>query len=84
MVGGHFGATIADEEVVQEGLHRSGYSQILVSHAMPLMLIHSGSQYVTCPPEPISLRLASNLMIGITRVYGQQCQIHYSTCKGGY
>jgi len=31
---------------------------------------------VIAPPEPLSLRLSSNLMVGITRIYGQQCLLH--------
>ncbi|CAG8647312.1 18986_t:CDS:2, partial [Racocetra persica] len=35
-------------------------------------------EYVTSPPEPLALRLTSNLMIGITRVYDQQYHFYYS------
>mgnify|MGYP002789467071 CR=1 FL=1 len=31
------------------------------------------------PPEPLSLRLSSNLMMGVTRVYGQQFTFFCST-----
>lgn len=30
------------------------------------------------PPEPLSLRLSANLMVGVSRVYGQQCQFHWN------
>ncbi len=36
------------------------------------------SKFLEQPPEPLSLRLSSNLMIGVTRIYGQQW-IAYST-----
>ncbi|CAG8695998.1 24008_t:CDS:10 [Cetraspora pellucida] len=35
-------------------------------------------EYVTSPPEPLALRLTSNLMIGITRVYDQQYHFYYA------
>ncbi|CAG8457629.1 23100_t:CDS:10 [Gigaspora rosea] len=35
-------------------------------------------EYVTSPPEPLALRLTSNLMIGITRVYNQQYHFYYA------
>lgn len=38
-------------------------------------------KYVMAPPEPLSLRLASSLMIGIARVYGQQCQIYFADAQ---
>lgn len=34
--------------------------------------------YLAQPPQPLSLRLSASLMIGVSRVYGQQCQYHYS------
>ncbi|CAG8462848.1 27313_t:CDS:10 [Dentiscutata erythropus] len=35
-------------------------------------------EYVTSPPEPLALRLTSNLMIGISRVYNQQYHFYYA------
>ncbi|CAG8618365.1 7308_t:CDS:10 [Ambispora leptoticha] len=34
--------------------------------------------YIVSPPEPLALRLTSNLMIGITRVYFQQYTFYYT------
>lgn len=34
------------------------------------------------PPNPFSLRLSANLMIGVSRVYGQQCFYHMSDVQG--
>ncbi|POG82070.1 hypothetical protein GLOIN_2v1447417, partial [Rhizophagus irregularis DAOM 181602=DAOM 197198] len=39
-------------------------------------------EYVTTPPEPLALRLTSNLMIGITRVYHQQYHFYYTDVNG--
>jgi len=36
------------------------------------------SDFLASPPEPMALRLSSNLMIGITRVYNQQWHLYYS------
>jgi hypothetical protein len=38
--------------------------------------------FLAAPPEPLSLRLSANLMIGISRVYGQQCQYHMVDVQG--
>ncbi|RIA99009.1 Rec8 like protein [Glomus cerebriforme] len=38
--------------------------------------------YVTTPPEPLALRLISNLMIGITRIYNQQYHFYYTDVNG--
>ena len=38
--------------------------------------------FLLAPPEPLSLRLSANLMIGVSRVYGQQCQYHYGDVQG--
>lgn len=39
--------------------------------------IVAACEYLLDPPEPMSLRLSSSLMIGMTRVYGQQCNFFY-------
>ena len=36
------------------------------------------SEFLLHPPEPLSLRLASNLMVGVSRVYGQQVNFYAS------
>ena len=36
------------------------------------------SDFLLHPPEPLSLRLASNLMVGVSRVYGQQVNFYAS------
>lgn len=41
-------------------------------------LILCFSKYLEDPPEPLSLRLSSNLMVGITRIYGQQWTTYYT------
>ncbi|RUO95787.1 Rad21/Rec8-like protein, partial [Jimgerdemannia flammicorona] len=41
-----------------------------------LSMLHS--EYLTHPPEPLALRLTSNLMVGVARVYNQQYQFYYS------
>ena len=38
--------------------------------------------FLSSPPEPHSLRLSANLMIGVSRVYGQQCHYHMSDVQG--
>ncbi|CAG8583608.1 17745_t:CDS:10 [Acaulospora morrowiae] len=35
-------------------------------------------KFVSSPPEPLALRLTSNLMVGITRVYNQQYHFYYT------
>ncbi|CAG8434113.1 4730_t:CDS:10 [Ambispora gerdemannii] len=40
--------------------------------------VNTYSDYVVSPPEPLALRLTSNLMIGITRVYFQQYTFYYT------
>lgn len=39
-------------------------------------------RFLSCPPEPLSLRLQSNLMVGVSRVYGQQIAFYYSDVQG--
>lgn len=39
-------------------------------------------RFLASPPEPLSLRLQSNLMIGVSRVYGQQIAFYYSDVQG--
>ncbi|CAG8517599.1 8527_t:CDS:10 [Paraglomus brasilianum] len=34
--------------------------------------------YIVSPPEPLALRLTSNLMVGIARIYYQQYQFYYA------
>lgn len=36
------------------------------------------SKFLESPPEPMSLRLSSNLMIGVSRIYGQMWTCYYS------
>ena len=38
--------------------------------------------FLAAPPEPLSLRLSANLMIGVSRVYGQQCHYHMVDVRG--
>jgi meiotic recombination protein REC8, fungi type len=38
--------------------------------------------FLAAPPSPLSLRLSANLMIGVSRVYGQQWQYHMSDVQG--
>jgi len=39
-------------------------------------MVHS--KFIVNPPEPLSLRLASHLMVGVGRVYGQQVTYYAS------
>ncbi len=39
-------------------------------------------RYLRDPPEPLSLRLSANMMVGVTRVYGQQCHYQYTDVQG--
>jgi hypothetical protein len=39
--------------------------------------VQQSCEFLTHPPEPLALRLTSNLMLGITRVFYQQYQFHY-------
>ncbi|OLL25915.1 Meiotic recombination protein rec8 [Neolecta irregularis DAH-3] len=41
--------------------------------------VSKACQYIVQPPEPLALRLSSNLMVGVTRIYSQQCGFLYST-----
>jgi len=41
-------------------------------------------KFVAAPPEPLSLRLAATLMVGITRIYGQQCLIYHKDALSLY
>ncbi|ORY06599.1 hypothetical protein K493DRAFT_146887, partial [Basidiobolus meristosporus CBS 931.73] len=34
--------------------------------------------FLASPPEPLALRLSSNLMVGISRVYNQQYDMYYT------
>ena len=34
-------------------------------------------KYLESPPQPLSLRLSSNLMVGVTRIYGQQWSVYW-------
>jgi len=36
------------------------------------MHVNCISEFLENPPQPMSLRLSSNLMVGVTRIYGQQ------------
>ena len=48
-------------------------------HALCIVVI-SPSNYILSPPEPLALRLSSNLLLGVLRIYQQQCQIFESSC----
>ncbi|RUS18960.1 Rec8 like protein-domain-containing protein [Endogone sp. FLAS-F59071] len=39
--------------------------------------IAKACEYITRPPEHLALRLSSNLMVGVARVYNQQYQFYY-------
>lgn len=39
-------------------------------------------KYIILPPHPMSLRLQSNLMVGVTRVYGRQVGAQYTDVQG--
>lgn len=39
--------------------------------------IEETCRFVSAPPQPLSLRLAATLMVGISRIYGQQCFIYH-------
>lgn len=39
-------------------------------------------KFLSLPPMPLSLRLQSNLMVGVVRVYGQKMGIVYTEVKG--
>ena len=39
-------------------------------------------KFLSVPPVPLSLRLQSNLMIGVVRVYGQKTGIVYADVRG--
>lgn len=49
-------------------------------HRRELMAVNirETCQYLQNPPEPLSLRLSANMMVGVTRVYGQQYQYQFS------
>ena len=44
--------------------------------------VHETCAFLAAPPSPLSLRLSANLMIGVSRVYGQQWQYHMSDVQG--
>jgi hypothetical protein len=63
-------------------LTRRDYARVNVAKAWSVDSWHlrvDFSEFVISPPEPLALRLSSNLMVGITRVYGQQCTIFYGS-----
>ena len=39
--------------------------------------IPDACSYLQAPPEPMSLRLSASMMVGVTRVYSQQCMFYY-------
>ena len=40
------------------------------------------SDYLTDPPEPLSLRLQASLLVGVCRIYGQQYMAYCSMVEG--
>ncbi|KAJ3370978.1 hypothetical protein GGF31_003708 [Allomyces arbusculus] len=40
--------------------------------------IPEACDHVMHPPEPLALRLSSSLLVGVSRIYGQQYTIHYN------
>jgi hypothetical protein len=40
------------------------------------------SDYLTDPPEPLSLRLQASLLVGVCRIYGQQYVAYCSMVEG--
>ncbi|CAI2169597.1 853_t:CDS:10 [Funneliformis geosporum] len=44
--------------------------------------IVNACKYITTPPEPLALRLTSNLMVGISRVFNQQYHFYYTDVNG--
>lgn len=36
---------------------------------------------ISSPPEPLSLRLSSTLLVGLTRIYGEQCMIQFQEAQ---
>ncbi|KNE56092.1 hypothetical protein AMAG_01934 [Allomyces macrogynus ATCC 38327] len=40
--------------------------------------IPEACEHVMHPPEPLALRLSSSLLVGVSRIYGQQYTIHYN------
>ncbi|GBC03743.1 hypothetical protein RclHR1_00530018 [Rhizophagus clarus] len=60
---------------------RSSFRKLSKKEVNSVNLVRA-CEYVTTPPEPLALRLTSNLMIGITRVYHQQYHFYYSDVNG--
>lgn len=46
--------------------------------------IATACSYLMAPPEPLSLRLSASLMVGVVRVYGQQCNFCYGDATALY
>lgn len=46
--------------------------------------ITNACSYLMAPPEPLSLRLSASLMVGVVRVYGQQCNFCYGDATALY
>lgn len=40
--------------------------------------------FIINPPQPLSLRLSANLMIGLVRIYDRQCSIYYREAQDLY
>ena len=48
------------------------------NHRRLIFRTRARSDYLMEPPEPLALRLSSNLMVGVTRVYKQQYQFYFN------
>jgi meiotic recombination protein REC8 len=61
-------ATLGSKSTVAKKLNRREFCNVNIVETC---------DYLINPPQPLSLRLASNMMIGVTRVYGQQYSFFY-------
>ncbi|KAJ1548447.1 hypothetical protein HK096_001909 [Nowakowskiella sp. JEL0078] len=50
---------------------RASYKKLSKKEVNSVNLIKA-CDYITAPPEPLALRLTSNLLLGVTRVFSQQ------------
>ena len=61
---------------------KSSSSKRLGRREISSISIQETCTFLRAPPQPLSLRLSASLMVGVSRVYGQQCYYHYTDVQG--
>lgn len=80
---GTLGTRNPSKRLSKKDLEHVNVSQMwFVFHLSIQVILHLPSlysHYLISPPEPMSLRLTSQLLVGVSRVYHQQCHFYWST-----